>query len=114
MQFHIGQIIEQKFQESGIKLSVFAERINTGERNVYTIFKRKDINVGMLKAISDVLDFDFLSYYSKENKLPVVSTKDPSFTINLEIEVPKKSLDKLPKFLSQMGDIGETFGFKLL
>jgi hypothetical protein len=66
MALHIGKEIERKFDESGIKPGEFAKRINTGPRNIYTIFKRKDINSGLLKKISDVLEFDFFSLYRDE------------------------------------------------
>lgn len=76
MALHIGKEIEKKFDERGIKPGEFAKRINTGSRNIYTIFKRKDINSGLLKKISDVLEFDFFSLYRDE--LPAAMLNEPS------------------------------------
>lgn len=113
MDIHVGKIIEQKFQESGIKLSVFAERINTGERNVYSIFKRKDINAGMLKDISEVLDFNFFDLYvPKTHALDIPA--EPSIRISLELSIPKKELAVLPRFLTQISEMGSKLGINVL
>lgn len=114
MNMHVGQIIEQKFQESGIKLSVFAERINTGERNVYSIFKRKDINAGMLQKISEVLDFNFFDLF-----VPVTTTVtnvvlNNSITIKLEVKVDTQKIKMLPEFLLDVEKIANKQGFKIL
>lgn len=114
MELHVGQIIEQKFQESGIKLSVFAERINTGERNVYSIFKRKDINAGMLKDISEVLDFNFFDLYAPATSPVQKRITDPSITISLQIEIPKMNLNSLSDFLREVEALGHKFEFKIL
>lgn len=66
MDLHIGREIEKKFDESGLKPAEFAKRINTGPRNIYTIFKRKDMNSGQLKKISQALNFDFFSLYKEQ------------------------------------------------
>ena len=114
MNIHVGQIIESKFQESGIKLSVFAERINTGERNVYSIFKRKDINAGMLKVISEVLDFNFFDLYapSAEQRKNVV--EDGSITLNLGLKIDRRNIESLPTFLSDLDKLAQKQGIQVI
>lgn len=62
----LGIIIEQKFNESGLQISFFAEKINTSTRNVYNIFKRKSLDTDLLYKICEVLKTDFFAYYSAQ------------------------------------------------
>jgi transcriptional regulator with XRE-family HTH domain len=64
MEVHIGEKIAQVFQESGIKITELAKRMNTSQRNLYSIFKRKTITVDMLKEVSKALNYDFFELYS--------------------------------------------------
>jgi len=58
---NIGAEIKRKFKESGMTAVAFAERLNISRENVYSLFRRKKIDVDMLKRISSVLGYDFLS-----------------------------------------------------
>lgn len=122
MKIHIGREIETKFQESGLKLPVFAEMINTGERNVYSIFKRADINLGMLNKISKALKFNFLSLY--EQKMPELKHLEDeqgdygikkritvSLSVNSEIE---NYSEHFSEFLKSMNETAAKYGFKLI
>lgn len=64
MPLHIGKIIRQRLEETGMNKSEFARRINTTPQNIYGIFKRKSIDTDLLKEISQVLEYDFFQYYS--------------------------------------------------
>ena len=65
MPLHIGKIIRQRLEETGMNKSEFARRINTTPQNIYGIFKRKSIDTDLLKEISQVLEYDFFQYYSQ-------------------------------------------------
>ncbi len=65
MNIHIGNIIKEVFESSGIKPSVFCNQINTGRRNLYSVFNRKGISTELLFKISIVLKHDFFAYYQK-------------------------------------------------
>jgi hypothetical protein len=73
MGLHIGREIEEKYKESGIKLSEFAKRLNTSPRNIYDIFERSDIKTDQLKKIGEVLNFNFFILYSA----PAPTLKEP-------------------------------------
>lgn len=62
-EIHIGSEIKNVFDERGLTISEFSRRIKTSRENVYSIFKRKTIDTGLLITISDVLNFDFFSIY---------------------------------------------------
>lgn len=63
----IGQIIKEKFEESGMTVTEFAKRIHTSRRNVYEIFSKNSLDTDMLYSISKVLGSDWLlEYFSKK------------------------------------------------
>lgn len=66
MTIHIGNKIKSIVTKQGITVSEFGRRINKSRENVYSIFKRKTIDTGLLMNISKVLDHDFFEYYTPE------------------------------------------------
>lgn len=88
MELHIGNEIEKKFEESGMRPAEFAKRINTGSRNIYTIFKRKDINSGQLRKIGEVLNFDFFTLYQAKPQ-PTLTAQEP---VNLYAQRPNNQV----------------------
>lgn len=61
---NIGNKIKQVFDKKGMTVSEFGRRINKSRENVYSIFKRKTIDTGLLSKIGEVLEFDFFQYYT--------------------------------------------------
>jgi hypothetical protein len=62
-QIHVGKQIKEVFDKKGFTVAEFARRINKSRENVYSIFKRKTIDTGLLSTISKVLEYDFFSLY---------------------------------------------------
>ncbi len=62
---HIGRKIQEKLKETRYKKTEFADMINISRTVVYDIFKRKTIDTGLLKKISEVLNHDFFNYYEQ-------------------------------------------------
>lgn len=85
MGLHIGREIEQKYKESGIKLSEFAKRLNTTPRNIYDIFERSEIKTDQLKKIGEVLNFNFFLLYNPN----LVDIREPesSYQPNKKVSV---------------------------
>ena len=105
MELHIGREIEKKFEESGLKPVEFAKRINTGPRNIYTIFKRKDINSGQLQKISEALKFDFFSLYRANLSTPTVGEPNLEYFKNarikdVQVTVPLDGTDRINEWIS--------------
>lgn len=63
-QIHIGKHIKEVFDKKGFTVTEFAKRINKSRENIYSIFKRKTIDTGLLQIISGVLEYDFFTLYS--------------------------------------------------
>ena len=62
-QVHIGKSIKDVFDKKGFTVAEFARRINKSRENIYSIFKRKTIDTGLLLIISKILDYDFFKIY---------------------------------------------------
>lgn len=93
MSVHIGKIIKQKVDESGMSKSEFGRRINTSPQNVYGIFKRKSIDTDLLSKISDVLETDFFRYYSKT--LDAVEERSPKYGKKAKTAEPSDETGRL-------------------
>lgn len=57
---HIGQLVKAVFDKSSMSVAEFARQINCERTNVYTIFRRRTIDVELLVKISYILDHNFL------------------------------------------------------
>jgi len=106
MELHIGKEIEKIYENSGMKTSEFAKRINTSTRNVYSIFARAEIKTDQLLQISQVLNHDFFALYkpeipgkAEESRPEYVKAKS-KVTIMVELDGLQTTLDQVIKKLS--------------
>ena len=78
MEIHVGKLIKNRLQETGMTKSEFARRINKTSQNVYDIFERKTIDTGLLLKISIILDLNFFERYSLnlKSKISTQRSKD--------------------------------------
>ena len=67
-QVNIGKQIKDVFDKKGFTVTEFARRINKSRENVYSIFKRKTIDTGLLTTISIILEYDFFKLYNLSNE----------------------------------------------
>lgn len=56
---HIGKRIQEVVKERGITVVAFARAIPCSRENAYRIFKNDNIDILLLKRISQVLKHDF-------------------------------------------------------
>lgn len=67
-QVNIGKQIKDVFDKKGFTVTEFAKRINKSRENMYSIFKRKTIDTGLLTTISIILEYDFFKLYNLSNE----------------------------------------------
>lgn len=83
---HIGKEIKERLKASGVKVTIFAEKLNTERSNVYDIFSRKSIDTELLKKIGQILSFNFFSLYGDSFKNENIKTEaSAKFVIQVEI-----------------------------
>lgn len=113
MEIHIGREIERVYQQSGMKLSEFARRINTSSRNIYSIFARKEIKTDQLQKISEVLNFNFFSLFHSEQRAmaeePGLGYKKISnkITVSIELDGDAQTLEQTIKKLAAINSLVE-------
>lgn len=72
---HIGEEIKKVFDDSGMKVQSFAEKIFYSRQNVNGIFKRESLDTDLLIKISNALNFDFFKFYRKEDSYSIVEDR---------------------------------------
>ena len=60
---HIGHEIQMVFYTKERSIAWFAKKLNFDRTNIYRIFNRKSIDTDLLFEISEVLEFDFFTFY---------------------------------------------------
>lgn len=76
---HIGQMIEAELHRQERSVIWFAKKLYCDRTNVYSIFKRQNIDTDLLMRICYILNCNFFDYYStefKENPLSHSGKKD--------------------------------------
>ena len=65
---HVGKRIREVLDEQGRAASWLAMKIPCERTNIYNVFKREDISVGLLAKVSNILGHDFFKELSEELK----------------------------------------------
>ncbi len=88
-EIHMGNLVRQKFEQSGLSRKEFAKGISCVVGHVHKIFARKEIDVSLLKRISRTLKHDFFQHYSAE----LHPEKGKKYMVRIEFYAPKKPVD---------------------
>ena len=95
MAVHIGEKIKSRAKELRIGPTELGKMINTSKQNVYGIYKRKSIDVEMLKKISEALNYDFFQFYVKP-RIPLLEEEKGEYNL-LEFRKLKEDFDSILK-----------------
>lgn len=101
---HIGQMVKSVFDRSGMTVAEFARQINCERTNIYTIFRRRTIDVELLVLISDALNHNFLDDIMRLSGL----TPKFSPTINLSISIDGCTSDEAEQIMKKLENIVAT------
>jgi transcriptional regulator with XRE-family HTH domain len=98
----IGSRVQSVFESRNMKLSDLADQLGTVRQNVYRIFKKKDLDTGLLIKISEVLDHNFFHYYKTlEPAVDHPLDKELNDT-RAQLELSRKEIDYLKKIILLM------------
>ena len=90
----IGEIIKQKFDESGMKKKEFADKIGCERSDVYYLFSQYIIDIEKLEKISEALNYDFMyEVYNYKKQYDTIAT--PTQTVFIAVEVDIERLQQL-------------------
>ena len=65
MQIHIGNLIRDELHRQNRTNAWLADQIGTSTRNLQRIYKKSSLDTQLLLSISQALNTDFFSHYSK-------------------------------------------------
>ena len=97
----IGPKIQEVFERKNMKLSDFADDLGTVRQNVYRIFKKKDLDTGLLIKVSEVLNHNFFNYYQTPSGAAGSGEHGASDLVQ-ELELARKEIDYLKKIIHLM------------
>ena len=97
---HIGQLVKTVFDESGMSVSELARQLRCERTNVYTIFKRRTIDVELLAMLSEILNHNFLDDAMRLYGLTATFSPKLSICIGFE-DFTTKNIERLKELLSE-------------
>ncbi len=95
---HIGQLVKAVFDRSGMSVAEFARQLNCERTNVYTIFRRRTIDVELLVRISYILNHNFLDDIMQLTGLR--AKYSPS--LNLNISFDNRTVDETETVMKRL------------
>ena len=98
---HIGQLVKSVFDERGMTVSELARQLNCERTNVYTIFRRRTIDVELLAQLSEILDHNFLDDAMRLYGLTATFSPKLNISIGLDNFTPEK-MERLKEMLSEL------------
>jgi len=100
---HIGKKIKEVLDNSPMKATELAKRINLTRVGVYKIFEKDSISTEQLKKFSEVLNHDFFAYYQKELNVAVhENVPKYGFAAKEDVEVLTHLVNSLAKEIEKM------------
>lgn len=100
---HIGYLIKSVFDESGMTVSELARQLHCEPTNVYTIFKRRTVDVELLAMISEILNHNFLDDAMKLYGL--TATFSPKLELNIGFDgFTAEKVERLKEMLSEFSE----------
>jgi transcriptional regulator with XRE-family HTH domain len=98
----IGPKVQEVFESKNMKLSDLADQLGTVRQNVYRIFKKKDLDTGLLTKISEVLDHNFFHYYKTPDHTLDKPVDKELAELTAQLDLAKKEIDYLKKIILLM------------
>lgn len=106
MAIFIGKIIHDLVKASGLKAKAVADAINVSESTLFGIYKRESVDVDKLIKLSKLLGKNFFLYYTNEEPLKSMFSRDMVALQNKVVELETELLLKNDK-LRDYSDIIE-------
>lgn len=100
---HIGHLIKTVFDESGMTVSELARQLHCERTNVYTIFRRRTVDVELLAMLSEILNHNFLDDAMKLYGLTATFSPRLNLSIGFD-DFTTEKLERLRELLSEFND----------
>ncbi|MCL2132326.1 MAG: helix-turn-helix domain-containing protein [Lentimicrobiaceae bacterium] len=98
----IGEMIKKVFEQKDMSLAEFAKRVGCKPQNMYSIFRRKKMDVDQLCIISKTLNYNFIGKIAEKHEYPLEIPLHKT-TIVLDVQdLDSKKLRSLLNFIKQL------------
>jgi hypothetical protein len=91
----IGDIIREQVSKSPLKNKEITDKLNRSENTIYNLYSKTSIDTDTLMALSEILEYDFFSFFYENPVLDKFKDKDVEVLIKdrdeLKEEVKRKS-----------------------
>ncbi len=99
-EIHIGQLVKSVFDSSGMSVSELARRLHCERTNVYTIFRRRTMDVELLAMLSKILNHNFL-----EDVIKLYGLSCPHSQLNIEISLEEFNTEIMSRLTELLTDL---------
>ncbi len=96
---HIGSLIRQKLDQSGMSYKDFARFINCERQSLYYLFSCRSIDIERLILIGNVLNYDFI-----RNVYLIPDTDDHIEQKSITINIDKESIKNLDNIILKLNN----------
>lgn len=98
---HIGKLVKSVFSDSGMSVAELARQLHCERTNVYTIFRRRTVDVELLSRLSKILKHNFLADAMQMYGLSDTLRPQLNLTLNLD-ELTNEKVAKLMEVLEKV------------
>ncbi|MBQ7550347.1 MAG: hypothetical protein IJT04_02320 [Bacteroidales bacterium] len=98
---HIGKLVKSVFSDSGMSVAELARQLHCERTNVYTIFRRRTIDVELLSRLSKILKHNFLADAMQLYGLSDTFRSQPNLTIRFD-ELTDEKVARLKEVLEEL------------
>ena len=97
---HIGNLVKVVFDESGMSVAELARRLHCERPNVYSIFSRHNMDVGLLICLFKILNHNFLADIIRLYTLPDTPCSQLSINSSLN-NFTEEQMNRLKELLDE-------------
>jgi len=110
---HIGNKIQQLVEDRGLSVTGFAKKINRGREYVYTIFKKEEMDTGLLKQIAKALSVPVICFFEEEEvyennqigKISGTGNRVQQGHVNVMLESQEREIENLKLLLTEKDNV---------
>ena len=106
---HIGEKIKDIIDSNEVNVTDFAKKINRSREYVYTIFKKEEMDTGLLKQIARALSVPVVCFFEEEEvyennqigKISGTGNRVQQGHVNVMLESQEREIDNLKLLLTE-------------
>lgn len=110
---HIGEKIKDIIDGNEVNVTDFAKKINRSREYVYTIFKKEEMDTGLLKQIAKALSVPVVCFFEEEEvyennqigKISGTGNRVQQGHVNVMLESQEREIENLKLLLTEKDNV---------